>query len=485
LAETLKQTRSICSTCGEIIPATYEVRENDQVFFTRTCPTHGVTDTDLGYHTAYYRKSFAVEKLMLERYGDGEGTDLSQGLSPFPLRKPAGLAILEVTERCNLTCPMCYAYSSPSERDYSLEEIETRLDQLIAVEGKGISLQISGGEPSVRKDLDTIAAMVKRKGFAQLEMVSNGIRLAREPDFAEKLVKWGFTSVYLQFDSTRSEDIITLRGENLWNVREKAVAALERVKLPSTLAVSLFDGLNTDQIQQVIHFAWQHPDTVCAIAFQAATPFGRFEVNKEGNELNGNSNEHSSKEQPRAPRKLRMPEILKLIEEQAGVPEDLFFPVGEGSPLCNAFTLLKYTKEGYKPIAPNFTLQEFMDIVGPRPNMTLRMLTRGRAAILPQIVTNIGGSLKLMKTLWPHIGSDPSFWTSRKTLTLFVKPFMDESDIDMSRIERCCFHSASPRGVMSFCALNAKVRPAQPHAHESAFVPLPTRRTKKQEIPAH
>jgi uncharacterized radical SAM superfamily Fe-S cluster-containing enzyme len=306
-------------------------------------------------------------------------------------------------------------------------------------------------------------------------MVSNGIRLAREPDFAEKLVKWGFTSVYLQFDSTRPEDIVKLRGEDLWGVRVKAITALERVKLPSTLAVSLYDGLNTDQVQQVVHFAWQHPDTVCAIAFQAATPFGRFEVNNAGEHANGNDRAARA-----TPRKLRMPEILKLIEEQTGVSQDLFFPVGEGSPLCNTFSLLKYTKEGYKPIAPNFTLKEFMDVMGPRPNMTLRMLTRGRAAILPQIVSNIGGSLKLMKTLWPHIGTDPSFWTSRKTLTLFVKPFMDESDIDMSRIERCCFHNASPRGVMSFCALNAKVRPAQPHASESAFVPLPTRRVRGQ-----
>lgn len=407
---------------------------------------------------------------MLARYGDGGDTDLSHGLSPFPLRKPAGLAILEVTERCNLTCPMCYAYSSPSERDYSLQEIETRLDQLIEVEGKGISLQLSGGEPSVRKDLEQIALMVKRKGFAQLEMVSNGIRLAREPDFAEKLVKWGFTSVYLQFDSTRPEDIVKLRGEDLWEVRVKAIAALERVKLPSTLAVALYDGLNSDQIQQIVHFAWQHPETVCAIAFQAATPFGRFEVNGNG-------------EQVPAPRKLRMPEILALIEQQTGVAQNLFFPVGEGSPLCNAFSLLKYTKDGYKPIAPNFTLQEFLSVMGPRPNMTLRMLTRGRAAILPQIVTNIGGSLKLLKTLWPHMGADPSFWTNHKTLTLFVKPFMDESDIDMSRIERCCFHNASPRGVMSFCALNVRMRPAQPHAEERAFVPLPTRRVTEPVIP--
>src|SRR5690349_6683209 len=289
--------------------------------FTRACLSHGVTDTDLGYHAAYYRRSFDVEKIMLARYGDGGDTDLSRGLSPFPLRKPAGLAIVEVTERCNLTCPMCYAFSSPSERDYSLEEIEARLDQLIAVEGKGISLQISGGEPSVRKDLDKIATMVKRKGFGQLEMVSNGIRLAREPDFAEKLVSWGFTSVYLQFDSTRPGDIQKLRGEDLWGVREKAIAALERVNLPSTLAVSLYDGLNTDQIQQIVHFAWQHPRTVCAIAFQAATPFGRFEV--------GDATDQAAAKP--APRKLRMPEILQLIEEQTGVSQDLFFPVGEGS----------------------------------------------------------------------------------------------------------------------------------------------------------
>src|SRR2546427_11816858 len=85
--------------------------------------------------------------------------------------------------------------------------------------------------------------------------------------------------------------------------------------------------------------------------------------------------------------------------------------------------------------------------------------------------------INLRKPCCPYSETHPSFWTSRKTLTLFVKPFMDESDIDMSRIERCCFHNASPRGVMSFCALNAKVRPAQPHADEKAFIPLASRAT--------
>ena len=110
MAEILKQTRSICSACGEIVPATYEVREQEQVFFSRVCPVHGVVDTNLGYHAAYYRKSFHVENLMIERYGDGGDTDISKGLSPFALRKPAGLAILEVTERRRVYHRIC---SSP------------------------------------------------------------------------------------------------------------------------------------------------------------------------------------------------------------------------------------------------------------------------------------------------------------------------------------------------------------------------------------
>ncbi len=65
MAEILKDTRSICSTCGEIVPARYEVRDHEQVFFSRCCPSHGVVDTDLGYHAAFYRKSFNVEKLMI------------------------------------------------------------------------------------------------------------------------------------------------------------------------------------------------------------------------------------------------------------------------------------------------------------------------------------------------------------------------------------------------------------------------------------
>ena len=67
MTEILKHTRSICSTCGEIVPSTYEVRENEQVFYTRRCPTHGDVDTDLGYYAAFYRKSFDEISLIFKQ----------------------------------------------------------------------------------------------------------------------------------------------------------------------------------------------------------------------------------------------------------------------------------------------------------------------------------------------------------------------------------------------------------------------------------
>jgi uncharacterized radical SAM superfamily Fe-S cluster-containing enzyme len=461
----LHETRSLCPTCGERIPARYEAIADGAAIFSRTCPQHGVHETDLGPHAAFYRHIFAVDRTLKERFGHlWMDKDYASPSSPFPMRQRAGLGIVEVTERCNLTCPMCYASSSPAGRDYTVEEIGRRMDELLAVEGQGMSLQLSGGEPSVRKDLDVLARMAKEKGFAHLEMVSNGIRLAKEPDFAERMAEWGFTSVYLQFDSRRAEDIVKLRGDDLLDIRERAIEHLTRAGIPCTLAVPLYAGINDDQIGPAVDFAWRHT-IVCAIAFQAATPFGRWSVD-------GHSSEHT-------PKKLRMPEILHLIEQQVGVPYTHFFPLGIGSPLCNAYTLLIHTPNGYVPIAPKFSLEDYLDLVGPDPLETIRLLTQGRPAVIPKITRNLKGTLKLVKTLWPHIGADPSFLLKHKTLTLYVKPFMDASDVDVERMERCCFHNASPKGVMSFCALNNYARQQRP-TPESAFVQIKPRRERVQ-----
>ena len=238
-----------------------------------------MTETDLGPHAAFYERIFALDEQIKAKYGDGDGP--TKGGPGLPGRQRAGLVMLEVTEKCNLTCPMCYAGSNPDGRHYTMAEIEQRLDEIVAAEGAEVSLQISGGEPSVRKDLKELAALIKSKGFTNFEMISNGIRIARDADFAESLKAWGFTSVYLQWDSLRESDIELLRGEKLLSVRLKALDQLEKAGLNTTLAVSLLPGLNTDQIGPILEVCRQHP-IIRAVSFQAATPFGnRWDVDEE------------------------------------------------------------------------------------------------------------------------------------------------------------------------------------------------------------
>lgn len=60
------------------------------------------------------------------------------------------LSIVEVTDRCNLTCPTCYAMSSPHYGSHrSLEEIEAMFDVIVKNEGEPDVVQISGGEPTI------------------------------------------------------------------------------------------------------------------------------------------------------------------------------------------------------------------------------------------------------------------------------------------------------------------------------------------------
>jgi uncharacterized radical SAM superfamily Fe-S cluster-containing enzyme len=79
---------------------------------------------------------------------------------------------------------------------------------------------------------------------------------------------------------------------------------------------------------------------------------------------------------------------------------------------------------------------------------------------------------RLLKKIAPLVGSDPLAWLrgkkGPKQTTIYIKPFMDESDIDIDRIERCCYHNASPRGIMSFCAMNNLYR--QGPVADAAFV---------------
>lgn len=452
-ARTLKETASLCPVCGAQIEAAYVADEAGGAHYTRICPTHGRFTTDLGPHADFYARMFALDEQIKQRWPE----KLNQPpikRDPFLMRDRANLVMLEITEKCNLTCPMCFAGSSPAGRHYTLAELQNRIDEVIELEGGGISFQLSGGEPTVRKDLDQIVKMCYDAGCGHVEVISNGIRIAKDPGYARQLKEWGVTSLYLQFDSTDDDHIERLRGERLWWVREAALEALADADMPVVLAVSIYPGLNDNQVGPTMEVVARSRANIVALNFQAATPFGgRFELD--------------------TPRKLRLPDLLELLHDQCGLEPDGFFPVGSGSPLCNSYGRVAYIDGRWQHALKDLTVEDFLDIMGDDPVDFVRALTVGLSQSVPYMTRQVLKNPRLLKKIAPLVGPDPLAWLrgkkGPKQTTIYIKPFMDASDIDIDRIERCCYHNASPRGIISFCAMNNLHR--QDAVPEEAFVP--------------
>jgi uncharacterized radical SAM superfamily Fe-S cluster-containing enzyme len=183
-----------------------------------------------------------------------------------------------VTDRCNLSCPTCYAESSPSHgRHRTLAEVEAMLDVIVASEGQPDVVQISGGEPTIHPQFFEILDAAKRRPIRHLMVNTNGIRIARDEAFTARLASYmPAFEVYLQFDSLRAGPLVALRGKDLREVRLQALANLNKHRLSTTLVVTLQQGLNTEEIGEIIDFALQQP-CVRGVTFQPTQAAGRLE----------------------------------------------------------------------------------------------------------------------------------------------------------------------------------------------------------------
>ena len=135
------------------------------------------------------------------------------------------LALVEICDACNLTCPVCYAGSGQHRTEYrSLEQIEAMLDCVVRNEKSPDVVQISGGEPTLHPDFFRVLEMCKERPIRHLMVNTNGIRIAQDEEFAKRLA--GFMpqfELYLQFDSLQRETVMRLRGADLREIREKAL----------------------------------------------------------------------------------------------------------------------------------------------------------------------------------------------------------------------------------------------------------------------
>jgi uncharacterized radical SAM superfamily Fe-S cluster-containing enzyme len=210
------QTQSLCEICLKLVPTKIQILDNE-VWYEKRCREHGVQSTLVSTDAAYWRlcKDFIKpgDRPLQFQHRTEFGCPYDCGLCPDH-EQHSCLALIEITEHCNLTCPVCFAESAPTRTKFTpLATVEKMLDALVASEGEPDLVQISGGEPTLHPDFFEILDAVRARPIRHVMINTNGLRIAREKDFVARLAenKRGL-EVYLQFDSLQRDALVNLRG---------------------------------------------------------------------------------------------------------------------------------------------------------------------------------------------------------------------------------------------------------------------------------
>ncbi len=273
-------TLSLCPQCLQRVDAKI-VFEDENVYMLKQCKKHGKSRVLIADDITYYKNLRNYNKPSEMPYRFNTKTDYGCpydcGLCPDH-EQHSCLTIVEVTDRCNLTCPTCYAGSSPTYgRHRTLDEIKKMFDVIVENEKEPDVVQISGGEPTIHPQFFEILDYAKSLPIRHLMLNTNGIRIAKEKDFAKRLKTYSPDfEIYLQFDSFKDEVLQEMRGAALTTIRTQALANLNEVNLSTTLVATLQKGLNDDEIGKIIDFALQQK-CVRGVTFQPTQIAGRLE----------------------------------------------------------------------------------------------------------------------------------------------------------------------------------------------------------------
>ena len=339
------------------------------------------------------------------------------------------LSLIEITDACNLRCPICYAGSGPERQQHRpLALVESMLDAVVGNEGQPDVVQISGGEPTIHPDFFAILDAAKRRPIRHLMVNTNGVRIARDAAFAERLASYKpFFEIYLQFDSLRSQPLQVLRGADLRDIRMQALERLNALDLSTTLVVTLQRGVNDDEIGDILDFALKQP-CVRGVTLQPVQVAGR---------LDGYDD---------AENRLTLSEVRRKVLEQSKVfaPEDLV-PVP-----CHADNLcMGYAFKGGGSVVPLTSLVGRDALIeGSRNTIVFEQDPEMRKAFLSVFSTAIGSDtqpekLKDLLCCLPRVQGDVSY---SNVFRLLIVEFIDAQSFDLRSVKKSCIHIVHPDG---------------------------------------
>jgi uncharacterized radical SAM superfamily Fe-S cluster-containing enzyme len=425
---------SICSTCYRKVEGKIIFQE-DKVFLTKRCPQHGAEKVLVADDIDYYRRSREVfikppEMPVVYNTPVKWGCPYDCGLCTDH-EQHSCLSLIEISDYCNLQCPICYAESGPHRQQHrSLKQIETMLDAVVRNEGEPDVVQISGGEPTLHPDFFTVLDMAKARPIRHLMVNTNGIRIAKEEAFAERLAEYmpGF-EVYLQFDSFEQEALLALRGADLRQVREQALEKLNKFGISTTLVVTLKKGLNDGEIGQIIDYALKQP-CVRGVTLQPIQAAGRLE------------------DYDPASDRLTLTEVRRNILEQTKVfqPEDIIPVPCHPDSLAMAYAL----KIDDKVIPLTSLIDPQVLINGSRNTIMYEQDDALHAHIFKLFATNHSpqsgaASLRDLLCCLPQAAA-PEGLGYENIFRIIIMQFIDAYSFDVRSVKKTCVHIVHPDG---------------------------------------
>ena len=470
--QVIKETKSICPECLKVLDATIFEKDN-KVYIKKECPEHGKFQD---VYWSDYEQYLRAEQFRYD--GDGLRNPRTETKLDCPLdcgicpqhKSHTVLAIIDVTNRCNLRCPVCFANAAAAGYVYepSKQEVREMLENLRSNDPvPATALQFSGGEPTIREDLFDLIRMAKELGFRHVEVNTNGLRLAQSIDYCRGLKEAGMSTIYLQFDGVTPEVYEFTRGRDLLETKLKAVENLREAGINSVvLVVTLIKGVNDHQVGDIIRFAIQNFDVVRCINVQPVSLCGRLP------------------EEERAKMRITIPDFTRLCEEQTNgkIKVSDFYPVPAVVPVSKAVGALRdkryveFTVHPHCGTATYIFLEdgEIVPItrygnIGNFLKTMNKVYEEAAKGHKRRAQIRLLGALRhvkfgmLRKYLLPIIrsGSYEALGDlHRRMLMISAMHFMDPYNFDLERVQRCCIHYAVPEGkIIPFCTMNSIHRP--------------------------
>jgi len=434
VGEIIGETLSLCPECLSRIPAK-RVSNGGNVYLEKTCPEHGSFKTLIwrGNGASYLewgRNSQAAVPPFGYITGITNGCPYDCGLCSGH-KANACTMVIEVTQGCNMECPVCFASSNQSNGgEPDMATIKQMYETVLQVTGTP-TIQLSGGEPTIRDDLPQIVSIGKQMGFHHIMINSNGVRIAREPAYLRRLVDAGAGTIFLQFDGITDEVYQYTRGTNLFDLKVRAIENCAKAGIGVVLVPTVKPGVNDHELGAIIQFAKRWVPTVRGVHIQPISYMGRYPAS------------------PRDEDRITIPDVISglVSQTQGELQPENFLPRRSEDAHCS-FSGLFILKEG-----------------------RLQALTRRYTNVLP---TTWGGHFRtpwesarsFMNLHWqvakpnpaqPNTGCncehEPYHEVATKGLTISCMPFQDVWSIDLERLQRCCGHVVTQdRHIVPFCA---------------------------------